>query len=407
MLRLLALPIDLLRIALCALQAMVDLLMSRNRQRYEATVLINAPREAVWRFNVADQMVLNGPPIMEITREHFLEDEDLWLTRIAVAGQPRAQAVVRQIERDEEKGIMRVQTVAHELSVPPEGGRNSHSGMTIAATPQGTILTMFNEVTVRSFRDRIIYPLGMRRMAQMVKAQCEQEAGTHSRITELANHGLVLSAVALASFWYLFGLKEAALLSIVLVVHEAGHAAAMLMSGVGVHAVYLIPFFGAAVVPKTAYKTEGRLGFIALMGPAMSLIPTFALMAALPATGKSDLRLTLSMFAFINAANLLPIFPLDGGLILNALIGSLSRKIALIVGWIGVLAGLALAIYLRSFLIGIPFLLVVLQRYLAGHQAIQLERLSLGGGIALAAAYVGTFVAYVLVIKTALVVHAF
>lgn len=61
------------------------------------------------------------------------------------------------------------------------------------------------------------------------------------------------------------------------------------------------------------------------------------------------------MFAVVNAANLLPIYPLDGGLILNALIGSVSRTSALIVGWIGILVGLGLAIYLQSFLIGFRF----------------------------------------------------
>ncbi len=275
------------------------------------------------------------------------------------------------------------------------------SAMTFASTPQGTLVTLSNELTIRSFRDRIVYPLGIRRMGQLVKEECERQAGTHSRLVELANHGLVLSALALASFWYLFGLKEAVLLAIVVAIHEAGHAAAMLMVGVGIHAVYLIPFFGGAIVPKTAYRSEGRLGFIALMGPAMSLIPTLGLLAIMPA-GKSDLRIIMEMFAIINAANLLPIHPLDGGLILNALLGSVSRKSAAIASWIGVVAGLALAITFQSYIIGIPFLLVALQRYLAGHQVMQLQPLSIRGGVALAIAYVATFAAYAAVIKTML-----
>jgi Zn-dependent protease len=407
MLRLLALPIDLLRIALYTVYAFVDAARGRKRQRFETTILINAPRDAVWRLTTADQTVLKGPPVMEITRERVPDSSDLWLTRIAVSGQPRAQAVSREIERDEQKGILRAQMVAHELSMPPEGGRDSHSGMTLVATPQGTVMTTYNELNVLSIRDRIVYPLGSRRMAQLIKAECEAQAGTHNRLVELANHALVLSVVALASFWYLFGLKIAGLLSLIVAVHEAGHVAAMLMVGVGVRGIYLIPFFGGAVVPKTAYRTEGRLGFIALMGPAMSLVPTFALMAMLPATGKSDLRLTVQLFAFINASNLLPIYPLDGGLILNALIGSVSRKVALIVGWIGVLAGLVLAIYLQSFLIGVPLLLVALQRYLAGHQTIQLQRLSLASGTMLAAASLATFVAYIFVIKASSEIRPF
>jgi Zn-dependent protease len=344
-------------------------------------------------------MVLDGPPVMEIWCEPVPDSADLWLTRLAVSGQPRTQIVSRVLERDEVSGILHSQVVAHTLSEPPEGGRGLESRLVVEATPVGTTLTMSGELTARSFRDRIIYPLGLRRMANLIKRQCEKEAGTYSRLATLGNDGLVLSVVALLSFWYLFGWKLGLLLSAAIILHEAGHAAAMLMVGVGVRGIYLIPFFGGAVVPKTTYRTEGRLGFVALMGPGLSLIPTIGLLATFLATGDVDLQEAVELFAIVNAANLLPIYPLDGGLILNALIGSVSRKSALIAGWIGILTGLGLAIYLQSFLIGIPFLLFALQRYLISSRTIELERLSFAGGIALALASIATFVLYVFVIK--------
>jgi Zn-dependent protease len=399
MLRLLTLPIELLRLAFYALKGLFDALTTRDRLRSEFTVLINASREAVWRFAVADHMVLDGPPRMEVSYERVPDSSDLWLTRVAVNGQPVSQGVSREIERDEAKGVMRAQYVEHALSVPPDGGRDIETGFMVATTAAGTTFTMFNELTVRAFRDRIVYPIGQRGLTNQIKQQLEKQAGTHSRVAALGNHGLLLSAVAILSFWYLFGWKLGLLLSVVIVVHEAGHVVAMLMTGVGVRGIYLIPFFGGAAVPMTAYRTEGRLGFIALMGPGLSLIPTLGLVAMFRSTGDIHLRQAAEMFAIINVANLLPIYPLDGGLILNALIGSVSRKSALIAGWIGVLTGMGLAVYLQSFLIGIPFLLFALQRYLIGSQTIQLERLSLAGGTALALASIATFVLYVLLIK--------
>jgi Zn-dependent protease len=235
-------------------------------------------------------------------------------------------------------------------------------------------------------------------MANRIKQQCEKKAGTHSRLASIANHGLLLSAVALLSFGYLLGWASGLRLATVIVLHEAGHAAAMLMAGVGVRGIYLIPFFGGAAVPKTSYRTEGRLGFVALMGPALSLIPTLSLLALYRANGGAQLREAVEMFAVINAANLLPIYPLDGGLILNALIGSASRKFAMIVAWVGLLTGLGLGMYFQSFLLGIPFLLFALQRYLSGGHAIELERLSLAGGVALALASIATFLLYVFVL---------
>ena len=398
MLGLLTLPIELLRFAFYAFQGLVDALSARDRLRSEFTVLINASRDAVWRLSTADRFVLDGPPIIEMSSEPLPDSPDLWLTHITVSGQPQSQVVSYELERDETKGIMRTRLVAHPLSKPPEGGRDIETGLIVEATPEGTALTMFNELTVRSFRDRIIYPTAPRRMGNLIKQQCEKDAGTYSRLADIANHGLLLSALALVSFWYLLGWKLGLLLTVVIVLHEAGHAAAMLMVGVGVRGIYLIPFFGGAAVPRTTYRTEGRLGFVALMGPGLSLIPTLALFAMYRATGEAQLREAVEMFAVINAANLLPIYPLDGGLILNALIGSVSRKSALIAGWIGVLTGLGLAIYWQSFLIGIPFLLFALQRYLSGSQTIELERLSVGGGVALALALIATFVLYVFVI---------
>ena len=79
----------------------------------------------------------------------------------------------------------------------------------------------------------------------------------------------------------------------------------------------------------------------------------------------------------------------------------MSWKSALIATWIGILTGFGLAIYLQSFLIGIPFLLFALQRYLTSSQTIELERLSFAGGFALPLASIATFVLYVFVISAA------
>jgi Zn-dependent protease len=362
MLALLTLPIELLRLAFYALKGLLDALRGHNRLRTEITVLVNAPRDTVWKLCADDQLVLDGPPTMEVSREPLPGSADLWLTRVAVDGQPRTQGVSREIERDEATGVIRARWLDHPLSIPPDEGRDMESGSAVVATPEGTSLTMFIELTVRAFRDRILYPSGTRAITYRIKYQCEKAAGTYSVPTFLANHGLLLSAVALLSFCYLFGWKLGLLLALVTIIHEAGHVAAMLMTGVGVRGIYLIPFFGGAAIPKTACRSEGRLGFIALMGPGLSLIPTLAVLAMFRTTGDADLRLAAEMFAVVNAANLLPLYPLDGGLILNALVGSVSRKLALIAGWIGVLAGLVVAVYLQSFLIGIPFLLFALQR---------------------------------------------
>src|SRR6267154_4256340 len=135
---LLTLPIELLRFAFYALRGVIDVLRARNRLRPEFSVLVNAPRETVWRLNTADHL---GPPVMEIWYEPVPESADLWLTRLAISGQLRMQSVSRVLERDEMRGIIRSQFVAHTLSVPPVGGRDVESGLVVEATPAGTRLT--------------------------------------------------------------------------------------------------------------------------------------------------------------------------------------------------------------------------------------------------------------------------
>jgi len=53
---------------------------------------------------------------------------------------------------------------------------------------------------------------------------------------------------------------------------SVSHAAAMRMAGIS-RGHLLIPLFGAAAVPKTAYRSEGQLGFIVLIGPRFGLTP--------------------------------------------------------------------------------------------------------------------------------------
>jgi len=395
LLALLKLPITLLQLVLYVLWAAADVLAGRDRMRVEKTVRIAAPRDAVWRFVNAKRVVFDGPPMTEIVTEPLPDSPDLVLVRYSINGHEWARVVMRLLETDEAAGTVVSPQVAHELTWPRDLEVDAFTGTKVTAFPDGTALTMFNELTPHSFSQRITQRLGLDRYVGQIKRQLEKEAGKHSQLAALANHGLVLSFAALLSFWYLLGWQDALLLGAIVVLHELGHALAMLMVGVEVQGIYLVPFFGGAAVPKTAYPSEGALGFVALMGPGFSLIPTFGLLA-LAAGGDDELLLkAVSMFAFINGVNLLPVYPLDGGLILNSLLGSLDRRLALVAGWIGVLVGLAAALAFKSWLIGIPFLLFALQRYLSRGRTLELRRLSLAAAAALVLAFAATFALYV------------
>jgi hypothetical protein len=89
MLAMLRLPIELMRLAFYTSQGAVDALRARNRLHLKFTVLVNAPRE----IGTADHLILDGPPVMEFSREPLPDSADLWLTRVTISGQPQAQNV--------------------------------------------------------------------------------------------------------------------------------------------------------------------------------------------------------------------------------------------------------------------------------------------------------------------------
>ena len=394
LLGLLRLPFELLWIAYQALIGILDVARGRKRRRYEAAVLIKAPRDLVWRVYTAGRIVFDGPPALECIEEPVPGDESLRLTRVSVAGREVARVVARALRRNDAEGISLIEIVPHELSRPPALGTEHYAGASIKDAPGGTLFTTHHEVTLGSFGQRIKLPLGVRGFAGRMKRQCEKEAGTQGRLTQLCNHWGVLSLLALLSFWYLLGWQDALLISVVVVLHELGHAAAMRIVGIPVHGIYLIPFFGGVAVPKAAYRSQGQLGFIALMGAGFSLVPTLALAGFYYGTAEPWALHAALIFALINGLNLLPIYPLDGGLVLNALLGSFNRRLARGMSWVGVTTGAAAGLYLQSFLLGVPFLVFALGLYLSSSWSGEIKRLSLLGGTALTLAFATTFAVY-------------
>jgi Zn-dependent protease len=133
------------------------------------------------------------------------------------------------------------------------------------------------------------------------------------------------------------------------------------------------------------------------MGPGFSLIPTLGLAGLYYTTGDTWALHAAFLFALINGSNLLPIYPLDGGLVLNSLLGSVSPAIATAAAWLGVLAGLGAALYFQSLLLGVAFLFFALQLAPSGTRTAGLQPLTSLGSTALVLAFGATFALYLVV----------
>lgn len=154
-------------------------------------------------------------------------------------------------------------------------------------------------------------------------------SGPGLRRTGLDPNAVGLSAVAVLTAVWFFGLISGIAIVLALLLHEYGHVAAWRICGHRDARFRLIPILGGQAISARPASSHAEEIFITLMGPAIGLAPMLALM-----TG-SDLIWPLSplvaelaasvglMIAILSAFNLMPFYPLDGGRILRVLSHSL------------------------------------------------------------------------------------
>jgi Zn-dependent protease len=109
-------------------------------------------------------------------------------------------------------------------------------------------------------------------------------------------------------------------LVIVLAIHEAGHWVAMKLFGYRDLKVFFIPMLGAAVSGDNRTATGTQRAIVSLAGPVpgMFLAVVLAFGGGLMGGGVSE-DFLIMMFG-VNALNLLPFEPLDGGRLMNVLV---------------------------------------------------------------------------------------
>ncbi|WP_179131151.1 site-2 protease family protein, partial [Candidatus Entotheonella palauensis] len=110
----------------------------------------------------------------------------------------------------------------------------------------------------------------------------------------------------------------------ILFVHELGHLVAMWLCGYQNRQIFFLPFLGAATTGYKEDATPMQEIFVSLMGPMPGLIfGLWCLYAMLASDSTEGFWYGLAWTAILlNYLNLLPVFPLDGGRVVQALFGS-------------------------------------------------------------------------------------
>jgi Zn-dependent protease len=108
----------------------------------------------------------------------------------------------------------------------------------------------------------------------------------------------------------------------ILFFHELGHLAAMRLFGYRNLRVFFIPFLGAAVTGQNYNVPAWKKAVVSLMGPLPGIVLGAALGLAAALCRQPMLLAASALLLGINAFNLLPLLPLDGGRVVHAVLFS-------------------------------------------------------------------------------------
>ncbi|WP_236414403.1 M50 family metallopeptidase [Paenibacillus sp. JJ-223] len=135
-------------------------------------------------------------------------------------------------------------------------------------------------------------------------------------------------------------------------IHECGHAAAAGLLGCRVLSIQMLPFGGVAVIEDRGNLTAGKEILIALAGPMQNMLMVGAALLILQ-LGVGDpefIRYIIQGNMLIALFNLLPVMPLDGGKIVQALVSLFAPYYSTLM-WtyrIGILCSLGISGYAIS-----------------------------------------------------------
>jgi Zn-dependent protease len=155
-------------------------------------------------------------------------------------------------------------------------------------------------------------------------------------------------------------LIDIAVLIGVLFFHEMGHFLAMRWFGYQDVRMFFIPFFGAAVSGRKTGAASYKEAIVVLAGPVPGLCLSLPLYLLSVHTETQALGHVALLLAAINGFNLLPVFPLDGGRLLQIVLFSRNRYVECVFRVVTALAlllmGWAMNVWIFYFLGGFMLL---------------------------------------------------
>jgi stage IV sporulation protein FB len=175
--------------------------------------------------------------------------------------------------------------------------------------------------------------------------------------------GLLISLVLFVMAFYWFSgrsITNAIIIALCLLIHELGHFLAMRAYKYQDTKILFIPFLGALTIGQKEEVSQKQELIILLAGPIPGLLIGFILFFLGQLLTNHLLFTSGLIFVFLNAINLLPIYPLDGGRIIDTLYFGRRKIISKVFIAISIVLLIIFAIQQQEyFLLAIPVVLVL------------------------------------------------
>lgn len=303
---------------------LIALLGFRSRVTPRVTVLVQAPIDKV--FALVDFIEGENQRWQKTRVTCTLVDPEArtyqlnFMTPLAGGAVQSSQALFRIVRREEPRYLE-----IDRAGIEGQSTNNQLLKMTMALNPEGT-----------GTRLTITYHWGPRPLLAQLLARADlwgsiyrlkglAETGTPDYRTDAlitAGVAVVTGLVSLATFVLAFGWIIAPLLVAALLIHEFGHLLAYRLIGQPWGRLVFLPFLGAIAVPRLGFTSQGQLVFAAMLGPAFSVIvPLLAALYVWSGGPYPDIAVMMGIVACgLNLFNLLPVEPLDGGIVLRSVL---------------------------------------------------------------------------------------
>jgi Zn-dependent protease len=375
-----------------------DILAGASRRVYQISRPVDAPKGVTWAVVSANKIKLEGPPTMELDTDPDPGRPGVF-TGTCTYGERRLKFAY-QILAETPGEALTLQLLMDECDPIYRIGEDYIGAVAVSGDDGRSVITESCELTHGRLATRLLMPLTVLRSIYSLKRTAELRAGRSNRgWSDQVKNAVLTGALTFASFSAIFDMSFAVMLLVVVFLHEIGHVIAMRSVGIPVRGIYFIPFFGGIAVGESFGRSEATRGFVALMGPAASMLTTGIFFWLSLQNDESFFGDLAFISAALNGLNLLPILPLDGGRVLQALTSRLPPRGARAIHGATLLFGIGLALWFKDFLL-LALILLIAPAVLSarGKALVSAIPLTRGDSALLICGYVATFAFYMGVI---------